>query len=168
MDPPGPAGPPPAGNRPDPREEEDEPLEATVAEEEEERLDRRPVRVSADDRTMAMFCHLSGTVSGFIGPLIIWLIKKDESRFVDHHGRTAVNFGITLVIAAAVSWIGGVVLGVLTCGLGFLIILPLVFGGAVFGLVFWIIAAVKANNGEWYRYPVAIPFIGRPNAGRRE
>ena len=59
--------------------------------------------LSQDEKTMAMLIHLSGIFTGFVGPLIIWLIKKDESPFVDRHGKTALNFFITLAIAAFVS-----------------------------------------------------------------
>jgi uncharacterized Tic20 family protein len=164
MEPPAQSGGAPPGNRPRHADAEDAPYHATVADD-EARFRPQRSRVTADDRTMAMFCHLSGIVSGFIGPLIIWLIKKDESRFVDHHGRTALNFAFTLAIAVVVAWLGGVVLTVVTCGVGVFIILPLVLGVLVFGLVFWIIGAVKANQGEWYRQPMAIPFIPPPTGG---
>src|SRR4051812_11305473 len=51
-----------------------------------------------DDKTMAMLAHLLGIVTGFVGPLIIWLVKKDQSPFVDDQGKEALNFQLTLLI----------------------------------------------------------------------
>ncbi len=99
---------------------------------------------------MAMLIHVLIIFTGFVGPLIIWLIKKDESPFVDRHGRTALNFSITLTIAAFVSAILIIVL------IGLLLLLAIM----VIGIVFPIIAALKANNGEEYTYPMAIKFLG--------
>src|SRR5438105_972285 len=64
----------------DDREEVDEP--------ERKRMSKK------DERMMAMFCHLGGILGGFILPLVIWLIKKDESRYIDYHGKEALNFQI--------------------------------------------------------------------------
>ena len=61
--------------------------------------------VSKDARNMAMLCHLLAIFTGFLGPLIIWLIKKDEDPFVDEHGKEALNFQITVFIAMFVSGI---------------------------------------------------------------
>ena len=103
----------------------------------------------------AMFCHLAG-LGGFvplapifgsiIAPLIVWQIKKDQFAFVDEQGKEAVNFQISILIYAIVA--------ALTC-IG-LALLPAVY---VFDVVFLLIAAVKANNGEHYRYPLTIRFI---------
>jgi uncharacterized Tic20 family protein len=103
-----------------------------------------------DAKTMGMLCHLLGIFTGFIGPLIIWLIKKDQSPFVDYAGKQALNFQITLVI--------GYVVAFLLCFLciGYLL-LPALF---IVQLVFGILASVATNKGEAYRYPIAIPFLG--------
>jgi uncharacterized protein len=102
---------------------------------------------SKDDRTMAMFCHLGG-IFGFLIPLIIWLIKKDESRYIDHHGKEALNFHITMLI--------GHVIGAVTICFTFGLVSIAVY---VIALVFSIIGAMAANRGEWYRYPISIRFI---------
>lgn len=102
-----------------------------------------------------MLTHLSSltglftVVGSLVAPLIIWQIQKDKSAFVDHHGKEAVNFNITMAIAAGVSF----VLFLLLIGLVLIWIV-----GAVW-LIFTIIAAIKANNGEYYRYPLTIRFI---------
>jgi Domain of unknown function (DUF4870) len=55
-----------------------------------------PTEIKSEDKTMAMLCHLLGIVTWFLGALIIWLIKKDQSKFVDDQGKEALNFQITL------------------------------------------------------------------------
>ena len=105
--------------------------------------------VSSDSRVMGMLCHLLGLFTCFIGPLIIWLIKKDEDPFVDNQGKEALNFQITVGIAFIVSGL----LAFVCVG---------VFLGIAVGiadLVFCIVAAAKANSGQAYRYPVSIRFI---------
>ena len=97
---------------------------------------------------MAMLCHLGGALLGFLVPLIIWLIKKDQSKFVDDQGKEALNFHITLLI-------GHVIGGVLICFTFGLIN----FAVWVLGIVFGIIGAMAANRGERYRYPFAIRMI---------
>ena len=102
-----------------------------------------------DSKTMGMLAHLLGIFLGFIGPLIIWLIKKDQSQFVDDQGKESLNFQIMLMI--------GYVIGSVTSFLciGFLI-LPAVW---IFGIIFSIIAALKAKDGIAYRYPVNLRLI---------
>ncbi len=101
-----------------------------------------------------MFAHLSAFAGYFIpfgniiGPLIVWQMKKDLP-FVDEQGKEALNFQITVSIAAFVSAILMFVL------IGFLLLSLVVIGS----FVFTIIAALNANNGENYRYPIAIRLI---------
>lgn len=104
---------------------------------------------ASDERTMAMLCHLLGIFTGFLGPLIIWLIKKDSSPFVDDQGKEALNFQITVIIGYVAAFVLSFVL------IGFLI------GPAVFVLsvVFCVLATMKANSGVAYRYPLNIRFI---------
>lgn len=109
----------------------------------------------ADARMWAMFTHLSALPGSFVVigsivlPLVIWQIQKEKSAFVDFHGKEAVNFNITIAIAAAVSFL----LMLILIGIFLIWVVGLVW------LVFTIIAAVKANNGEYYKYPVSIRFI---------
>src|SRR5712692_2285229 len=62
-----------------------------------------PTEIKSEDKTMAMLCHLLGIVTWFLGALIIWLIKKDQSKFVDDQGKEALNFQITMLIAYAIA-----------------------------------------------------------------
>lgn len=105
---------------------------------------------NAEEKQWGMIAHLSALV-GFvipfgtvIGPLVVWQMKKAEMPFVDDQGKEALNFQITVAIAAFVCLLLGFIL------IGFLL-LPIVGIGAI---VLTVIAGIKANEGEAYRYPV--------------
>jgi uncharacterized protein len=111
---------------------------------------------SNDERQWALFTHLSALIGFFIpfgnvlGPLIFWQIKKNEMPFVDDQGKEALNFQITFtLIMLGLIVIGTVLLVVLV---GFLFYLAAFVAGIAW-LVFTILAAIRANNGEYYRYP---------------
>jgi uncharacterized protein len=99
-----------------------------------------------DDRLWAMLAHLSGIVTGFIGPLVIWLVKKDQSPFVGDQAREALNFQIAAMIV------------MLACGITVIGILLIPIIGLA-ALVFSILAGVEANKGVYYRYPYSIRLI---------
>jgi uncharacterized Tic20 family protein len=108
-----------------------------------------------ESRMWAMLAHLSalsGVMVPFghiLGPLIIWLIKKDEMPFVEDQGKEALNFNISMTIYMLVAiFLVFVVIG--------FILIPIL---AVFGLVFTIIAAVKANDGIVFRYPITLRLV---------
>jgi hypothetical protein len=110
---------------------------------------------SADAKQWAMFAHLAG-LAGYVipfgsilGPLIIWQIKKNEFPFVDDQGKEALNFQITVAIAAVVCFVLMFVL------IGLLLLPVLLIGD----LVFIILAAIAANNGQAYRYPISIRLV---------
>jgi uncharacterized Tic20 family protein len=104
-----------------------------------------------DARTMGMLAHLLAIFTGFIGPLIIWLIKKDQYPFVNDQGKESLNFQITVVLSMMV----GMVLTFASCGFLF----PLPLAVVIANIVFCIIATLKANSGVWYRYPVCLRLI---------
>ncbi|MEY2149447.1 MULTISPECIES: DUF4870 domain-containing protein [Rhodanobacter] len=119
-----------------------------------------PIGPSREERQWALFAHLSALLAGlltghwlgvgcFIGPLIIWLAKREGMPFVDDQAKEALNFNITVAIAALVC---GLLMFVL---IGF-VLLPIL---GVLWLVCVILAAIKANEGERYRYPFALRFI---------
>ena len=122
---------------------------------------------SAEERQWAMFAHLSallgailtGAFGGgwgcFIGPLVIWLVKKDTMPFVADQGKEALNFNITVAIAM----VALVLLSVMTLGIGLIIAVPLWVVIGIGWLVLTIIAAIKANEGVPYRYPFALRLI---------
>ena len=109
------------------------------------------IEQNKDARTMAMLAHLLGTIMGFIGPLIIWLIKKDEHAFVNDQGKEALNFQLTLLIIYVVTML----INVVSCGfLFFVVFVPLLMQ-----IIMGIIGTVQANNGQVYRYPMCIRII---------
>jgi uncharacterized Tic20 family protein len=111
-----------------------------------------------DARMWAMFCHLSGLalflpilpiIGNIIAPLIIWQIKKDDYPFVDEQGKEAFNFQLSILIYLIVS-------GLLCFAcIGFVLLPAIVIGDIIFLLV----AAINANEGNHYRYPLTIRFI---------
>jgi uncharacterized Tic20 family protein len=122
--------------------------------------------VSAEERQWGMFAHLSMLAAGlltsvlggwgwFLGPLIIWLMKKDTMPFVADQAKEALNFSIVVTLAFLIL----MALGLLTLGIGFLIAMPLMVIIGIAALVLTIIAAMKANEGIRYRYPFNIRFI---------
>ena len=129
-----------------------EPTEATSNTEKEiqpsEPAPAAQAEITKEARNMAMLCHLLGLV-GFLGPLIVWLIMKDKHKFIDEQGKEAVNYHISLIIYYAVSWI--------LCFIFIGIFLLLALG--IMHIIFVIMAAVKASNGEPFRYPIAIRFL---------
>ena len=97
---------------------------------------------------MGMLAHLLGIV-GFVGPLIIWLIKKDKSPFVDDQGKEALNFHLMLLI-------GYIICAATTMICIGVFILPAV---SILGTIFSILGALKGKEGLAYRYPFTIRFI---------
>ncbi|EKF72781.1 hypothetical protein A11A3_17010 [Alcanivorax hongdengensis A-11-3] len=108
-----------------------------------------------EERNLAMAAHLlalAGLVVPFgsiLGPLILWLIKKDDSAFVAEQGREALNFNITITLASIVA-------GLLTLVFIGMLLLPVI---VVFWLVMTIMAAMKTAAGEHYRYPLTLRLV---------
>ena len=63
-----------------------------------------------DEQNLAVLCYILGIFTWLIGPLIIWLVKKDSSKFVDDQGKKVINWGITITIAWVVLFIVGMIL----------------------------------------------------------
>lgn len=113
-------------------------------------------------RTWNMLCHLSalaGLIIPFgniLGPILVWQIKKNEFPSVDIHGKSALNFQITVTIAALVAIIVSILLSFFCVGI---LLVPLVILIGLAGLIFPIIAGIKANNGEDYKYPWSLELV---------
>ena len=122
---------------------------------------------SAEERQWAMLAHLSallggmlttgwaGSIGCFIGPLVIWMIKKDTMPFVDDQGKEALNFNITVAIIFFALW----ALTFMTLFIGIVLTGPLMVIVGLAWLVLTIIAAIKANQGERYRYPLTLRLV---------
>ena len=120
-----------------------------------EQIEENSPVLTQDEKNWGMFCHIA-VFTGFlipfgniIAPLVLWLMKKDEKPFVDYHGKEVINFQLTLLIVVAVSWL-----------LIFIVIGFFLLGAiGIFALIVTIIGAIKARQGEYYRYPLCIRFI---------
>jgi uncharacterized Tic20 family protein len=104
---------------------------------------------ATDAKTMAMLAQLLGIFTGFLGPLIIYLINGEKDPFVRHHSAEALNFQITLFIAYIASFVLMLVL------IGFITFFVVWIGG----IVLMIMATIAANRGEWYRYPINLRLV---------
>lgn len=105
--------------------------------------------VPSNDRMLAMAIYVTSFFTTLIGPLLIWLLKKEESPFIDFHGKEYLNFIISYTVYSIVASILMIVL------VGF-ILLPII---GLMAFVFTIIAAVKAYNGEIYHFPLVFRII---------
>ncbi len=124
-------------------------------------VDQPPVALSSDERTWALIGHLSAFsffITGIgcvLGPLIVWLVKRDTLPFASEQAKEALNFNITMVLA----FVALVAFTVLTFGIGVVLTWPI--GAALFiaWIVLTIIAAIKANEGVAYRYPFTLRLV---------
>ncbi|HEV2842865.1 MAG TPA: DUF4870 domain-containing protein [Chthoniobacterales bacterium] len=111
---------------------------------------------SGNVRTWCVVCHLSALAGFFIpafghilGPLIVWLIKRVDSSEIDAHGKEALNFQISMLIYNLVAGVLCLVL------IGFVLLAVL----HILNVIFVIVAALKAGEGEMYRYPLTIRLV---------
>ncbi len=102
-----------------------------------------------DERTLAILSHILTLVAPLLAPLIIYLIKKDESKYVEWHAKESLNFQITLIIG----YIVGFLTIIIIVGIVILALLGLI------GLILVIVATVRASENKLYRYPFNIRII---------
>ncbi|HEY8622138.1 MAG TPA: DUF4870 domain-containing protein [Dermatophilaceae bacterium] len=103
----------------------------------------------SDARMWSIFAHLGGTFLSFFVPLVIYLVFKDRDPFVRRHSAQALNFHITLFIVYVVSVpLILIIVGIFT-----------IIAAAICAVVFTVIAALAANDGREYTYPLAIRFV---------
>ena len=122
-----------------------------------EPVSSEPEGPSRTERQWAMGCHLialCGIVvpvpaANLLGPLILWLVKREDGAFIDDEGKESLNFQISLFLYALVCLILTVI------GIGLLLLLPLL----LFGLVCVILASIKSSEGVAFRYPACIRLI---------
>lgn len=127
-------------------------------------LESHAAAVTDHERTYAQWIHLGGMLSSlvlngglsvpipFILVLVLWLQRRDQSRFIDDHGKEALNFQITHVLFALVVLAAGFV----TCSAGWFVGWPVLY---VFTLVVGILASRAASEGRYYRYPMCFRFV---------
>ena len=105
----------------------------------------------SDERLWATLVHVGSIFIGFVAPLLGYLLLKDRSAFVGQNSKNALNFQITVAIALVAAYI------LTAISFGLLFFLPLAV--SIVDLIFCIVAAVAANRGEVYKYPLTITFI---------
>lgn len=103
----------------------------------------------ADEKLWATLIHVGGILFGFLPALIGYLVLKDRGPFIRQHTATALNFQLTMLIAIVAGWILSIVfIGLLLVAAAYVLI-----------LIFGIMAAIAANNGQVYKYPLSIKFV---------
>ncbi len=120
--------------------------------------------VELKSRQWCMFCHLSALAGllpvipfgSVLGPLIVWQMKKNEFPNVDIHGKESVNFQLSVLIYLVAG--GAICLALAVFCVGYLL-LPVLALIPIVAIVLTVIAGIKANNGEYYRYPLTIRLI---------
>lgn len=116
-----------------------------------------PLNPGKEERNWAMGCHLAAfggywlsfSFAQLIAPFVVWLIKRNDGDFIDDQGKEAVNFQLSLLLYTLICFI------LFFLVIGMFLILPLM----IFGFVCPIVAAVKASDGQKFRYPMCIRFI---------
>jgi uncharacterized protein len=103
----------------------------------------------SDEKLWATLIHIGGILFGFLPAVIGYIVLKDRGPFIRQHTATALNFQITLVIA----YFAGTILSIIFVGAVILL------AAWVVSIIFSILAAVAANNGQYYTYPLAIRFV---------
>ena len=101
---------------------------------------------TSDEKTTALLSHILTFIAPFLAPLIIYLIKKDESQFVRRHAAESLNFQITIIIICIVLFI--TVIGIL-----------LLWLVGIFSLICVVIATIRASEGKLYKYPFSIKLV---------
>ncbi len=104
---------------------------------------------TSDEKSMGMLSHLLAIFFGFLAPLIIYLTKKDESKYVEAQAKESLNFQLTMMIAYIICFF----LMFIIIGIFLMVVLH------VFRLVVCIIATIKANEGKMYRYPFTLRIV---------
>ena len=123
-----------------------------MSEEQPQQKENLPTK---DERTWAMLCHFSAFAGlifpfgNFLAPLIIWLIKKEDLPFIEDQGKEVLNFQISMTIYLLISGLLCIIL----------IGIPIVIGLVIFCFIITIIAAISANDGKAYRYPMNLRLI---------
>ncbi len=116
-----------------------------------------------DIRTWSMLCHLAAlagllvpSFGAVVGPLVVWLLKRNDHPTIDANGKESLNFQLSILIYSWALGVVGIATAFILIGFAFLF---LAFVVGLLGLIFAVIAAIKVSNGESYRYPFTIRFF---------
>ena len=121
--------------------------------------------ITQNDKNYSSITHLSGFAGWFfpfgniIAPLVMWAAKKNDSTYIDVHGKAAINFQLSIILYCFLLVILILPITILTLGLGLIAIIIAIIPAIILKIVLIISASIKANNGEYYDYPFTIEFI---------
>jgi hypothetical protein len=129
-------------------------------------INQSPPQITEDIRNIAVLCHLSAalgflipTGGNILGPLVVWLMRRKDSPFIDFHGKEVLNFQITAEIYVAISIL--IIAAAVRANYGILVFIGffLLVAVVVFDIIMTVIAAVQTNKDIQYRYPLSIRMI---------
>ncbi|WP_372744763.1 DUF4870 domain-containing protein [Lutibacter sp.] len=121
--------------------------------------------VTQNDKNYSTLTHLSGFAGwifpfgNIIAPLILWTAKKNESSYINSHGKAAVNFQLSILFYCFLLALLIIPITILTLGIGLIAVLLGILPAVVLKIVLIISASIKATNGEYYNYPYTIEFV---------
>ena len=121
--------------------------------------------ITQNDKNYSAITHLSGFAGwvfpfgNIIAPLVLWTAKKNESSYIDVHGKSAVNFQLSLIVYGFLLAILIIPITIFTLGLGFIALALVIIPIIILKFILIISASIKASNGELYEYPFTIEFI---------
>jgi uncharacterized protein len=118
---------------------------------------------NASSRSWEVLCHLSGAAGligvpfgNVLGPLIVWLLKRDESPAIDDHGKESLNFHLSWTLWAVIYCVTALIATFFIVGIFMWLLLPV---GWLAMAILIVVGSVKASNGELYRYPLTVRFL---------
>ena len=121
--------------------------------------------ITQNDKNYSTLTHISGFIGwvfplgNIIAPLVLWIAKKNESTYIDSHGKAAVNFQLSIMLYCFLLAILIIPITILTLGLGLIAVLLGIIPAIILKIVLIISASIKATNGEYYNYPYTIEFV---------
>ena len=121
-------------------------------------------QISPDEKNWGVIAHLSALVifvgiPSFLGPLVVWIMKKEESPYVASHAREALNFHLSMFLYAFLVPVALIVIGVTTLGLGWLVAIPVLVVVVIYLSWQVVKGAIQASGGRLFRYPMTIRFV---------
>ena len=121
--------------------------------------------ITQNDKNYSTLTHLSGFAGwlfpfgNIIAPLVLWIAKKNESNYIDSHGKAPVNFQLSILLYCFLLALLIIPITILTLGIGLIAILIGIIPAILLKIVLIISASIKATNGEYYNYAYTIEFV---------
>jgi uncharacterized Tic20 family protein len=125
---------------------------------------RGPDGLTSDERTWGGAAHWSALIAAFValaflGPLLVFLVKGNESPYVRQQAAESLNFQLSMIIYSVAGTVVSLLIAIVTLGVGLILLIPLFLAFGLWWLILTIIGSVKASNGEMYRYPLTIRMV---------